>query len=67
MNETFIRTMPEGFGGLAWKDVTTIHPLGLTAVIILGVAMLLPAAAVGGFADDHHRLLYLLGAENRNF
>lgn len=28
------------FGRLAYKDVTNIHPLGLAAVIILGVAML---------------------------
>ncbi|MFC1782481.1 hypothetical protein ACFL02_02725 [Planctomycetota bacterium] len=27
--------------GLAWKDVTTIHPVGLSAVIILGIMMLL--------------------------
>ncbi len=33
--------IPEGFGALEWKDVTNIHPLGLAAVIILGVAMLL--------------------------
>ena len=33
--------MPENFGGLEWKDVTNIHPVGLAAVLLLGVAMLL--------------------------
>lgn len=32
--------MPENFGGLQWKDVTNIHPLGLTVVLILGMVML---------------------------
>ena len=35
-----IRTMSEGFGGLAYKDVTNIHPLAFIAIIVLGVAML---------------------------
>ncbi len=38
--EPFIRKMPESFGGLEYKDLTNIHPLGLAAVIILGIAML---------------------------
>ncbi|HML74985.1 MAG TPA: hypothetical protein PKB02_10880 [Anaerohalosphaeraceae bacterium] len=33
--------MPENFGGLEWKDVTNIHPIGLSAVLILGVTMVL--------------------------
>jgi len=33
--------LPEGFGGLVWKDITNIHPIGLAAVLIFGVAMLL--------------------------
>ncbi len=32
--------MSEGFGGLDFKDVTNMHPLGLAAVVVLGVAML---------------------------
>lgn len=40
MNQPFIREMPEGFGGAEWKDVTNIHPVGLAAVLVLGVAML---------------------------
>ncbi len=35
-----IKTMSEGFGGLAYKDVTNMHPLALIAIIVLGVAML---------------------------
>ncbi|MEN6383762.1 MAG: hypothetical protein ABFD79_01035, partial [Phycisphaerales bacterium] len=35
-----IRTMPEGFGGVAYKDITNIHPLAAGAVVILGIAML---------------------------
>lgn len=34
-----IREMPEGFGGEMYKDITNIHPLGLSAVLILGMAM----------------------------
>ncbi len=33
--------MPEHFGGVLWKDVTNLHPLGLAALLILGLAMLL--------------------------
>ncbi|MBN1816827.1 MAG: hypothetical protein JW828_05675 [Sedimentisphaerales bacterium] len=35
-----ITGMPEGFGGVQWKDVTNIHPLALTAVLVLGIAIL---------------------------
>jgi len=35
-----IRIMPEGFGGLEYKDVSNIHPVGVSAVLILGMAML---------------------------
>ena len=35
-----IRIMPEGFGGLEYKDVSNIHPVGLAVVLILGMAML---------------------------
>lgn len=38
--ETDIRVMPEGFGGVLFKDVTNIHPLALVAVLILGIALL---------------------------
>jgi len=33
--------MGENFGGLEWKDMDMIHPVGLAAVMIMGVAMLL--------------------------
>jgi len=36
-----IRTMPEGFGGVLYKDVTNVHILGLTALLTLGLIMLL--------------------------
>jgi len=32
--------MSEGFGGLMSKDVTSVHPIGLTAVVILCIAIL---------------------------
>jgi hypothetical protein len=32
--------MPDNFGGYEWKDLTNIHPVGLSAVLILGMAML---------------------------
>lgn len=35
-----IRIMPESFGGLPFKDLMNIHPVGLAAVLILGMAML---------------------------
>lgn len=35
-----VRTMPEGFGGAEFQDVTNIHPLAFLAVIILGIVML---------------------------
>jgi hypothetical protein len=38
-----IRIMSENFGGLEWKDVTNIHPLGLAVVLILGLVMLFVA------------------------
>ncbi len=34
-----IRVMPEGFGSLEYKDVQNIHPVGLAALLILGMAM----------------------------
>ena len=40
MNES-IRVMPEGFGGVLVKDITNIHPLGLSAVLALGILMVL--------------------------
>jgi len=33
--------MPENFGDLQWKDVTNIHPVGLIAVLVLGILMLM--------------------------
>jgi len=33
--------MSEGFGGVAYQNVTNIHPLGLAMVIILGIVMLI--------------------------
>jgi len=41
MNEPPTRIMPENWGGLEWKDITHIHPVGLLAVCVLGVATLL--------------------------
>lgn len=38
--ELAIRDMPEGFGAAEWKDLTNLHPLGLIAVIVLGLVML---------------------------
>lgn len=35
-----IRTMPEGFGGVAFQDVTNIHPTALVLLGLLGGAML---------------------------
>ncbi len=35
-----VTDMPENLGGLGWKDVTNIHPIGLAAVLILGLVML---------------------------
>jgi hypothetical protein len=32
--------MPENFGGVEWKDVTNIHPVGLVTLLILGIAIL---------------------------
>ncbi|RKY08680.1 MAG: hypothetical protein DRP66_04035 [Planctomycetota bacterium] len=40
LSQVDIRNMGEGFGGVLWKDVTNVHPLGLAAVLILGVIML---------------------------
>ena len=39
--EPNIRVMPEGFDGALYKDITNIHPLGLAAVLVLGIAMLI--------------------------
>lgn len=36
-----ITGLPENFGGLAYKDVTNIHPAGLAAVLLLGCAILM--------------------------
>lgn len=33
--------MREGFGGVAYQNVTNIHPLAIAAVVILGIAMLI--------------------------
>ena len=35
-----IRIMPENFGGMAYKDITNMHPLALIAIVILGFAVL---------------------------
>lgn len=35
-----IRNMPENFGGLAYQNVTNIHPLALAMVVICGIAVL---------------------------
>ena len=34
-----IRNMPEGFGGVAYQNITNIHPLAIAAVLVLGLAM----------------------------
>jgi hypothetical protein len=39
LSQVDIRKMPDHFGGLEFKDVTNLHPLGLIAVIVLGIAM----------------------------
>lgn len=36
-----IRDMPEGFGGLDIKDMTTMAPLGIALVLLMGLAMVL--------------------------
>jgi len=41
MDDSIIREMPEGFGGLLTKDITNMHPLGLTVMLILGILMIL--------------------------
>jgi hypothetical protein len=38
--DSAIREMPEGFGGVAFQDVTNIHPLALAMLVVLGGAML---------------------------
>lgn len=35
-----VREMSETFGGLAFKDQTTLHPLGLAMTVICGIALL---------------------------
>lgn len=36
-----VKVMSEGFEGALYKDITNIHPIGLSAVLILGIAMLI--------------------------
>lgn len=33
--------IPEGFGGTAWADQTVLHPLGVAAIAMLGLAVLI--------------------------
>jgi hypothetical protein len=40
LSQVDIRTMPEGYGGVEFKDVTNIHPLAIIAVLVLGICML---------------------------
>ena len=62
-----IRNMPEGFGGLDVKDLTTMVPLGLASVLILGMVMLflprrwavMPMLIVACFIPSSQKIAFL--------
>lgn len=71
MHDVFIRKMSEDFGGLAFKDVTNIHPLALAFVLVLGVMMLIvprrwsvvPLLAVASFIPTFVQKIVVLGLD----